>query len=410
VRQLARDRAGQHTILNVALPSLARSLEATDSQLQWMVDSYILVFAGLLLIAGSLGDRFGRRRALFFGMAIFGVSSLWAAWAGSAGELIIARAAMGVGGAFIMPSTLSILTNSFHDAKERAQAIGIWTAVTGLGTVSGPTLGGWLLEHFWWGSVFLVNVPIAITCIVAGYWLVPKSRDPAAPRMDIVGAVLSVIGLTALVWSIIEAPARGWTSSAILAGFAFSAAALAAFGAWEMRVAEPMLNMRYFRDPRFSAASLSLGLVFFSLFGVIFFLTQYLQFVLGFSPLEAGLRLFPVAMLVFGAMVATKAAERIGTKIVVTVGLTVVASALWLLSTATTESGYGLVATVLALLGFGMGTVMAPATEAVMGSLPKAKAGSVRRSTTPFVRSVEPWAWLSSAASCPRCMSVGLAT
>jgi EmrB/QacA subfamily drug resistance transporter len=274
-----------------------------------------------------------------------------------------------------MPSTLSVLTNSFRDPKERAKAIGIWAAVSGLGIVFGPTIGGWLLAHFWWGSVFLVNVPVVVLGLIAGYWLVPESRDPSAPRLDIPGAVLSILGLTALVWSIIEAPTRGWTSTAVLGGFGFAAAVLGAFAVWEIRVAEPMLNLRYFRNPRFAAASLSTTLVFFALFGTMFFLSQYLQFVLGFSALQAGQRVIPVATLVVGAPIGMKLTEWIGTKLVVAGGLSVVATALWILSTTGTDSGYGHVAGVLALLGFGMGTVMAPATEAVMGALPKAKAG-----------------------------------
>jgi len=364
-----------NTILNVALPSLARSLDATSSELQWMVDSYTLVFAGLLLVAGSLGDRFGRRRALLFGLAIFGVSSLWAAWAGSAGELIAARAVMGIGGAFIMPSTLSVLTHSFRDSRERAKAIGAWAAVSGMGIVLGPTLGGWLLQHFWWGSVFLVNVPVAAAGIVAGFWLVPDSRDPSAPRIDVVGAVLSVVGLVSVVWSIIEAPSRGWTSGPVLTGLGVAAVFLTAFVAWELRVPQPMLNLRYFRNPSFAAASLSVTLVFFSMFGMVFFLTQYLQFVLDFSALQAGQRMLPIGALVLGAPIGIKLAGRFGNKVVVATGLSIVATALWILSGTGVDSGYGRIALVLTIMGFGMGFTMATATDAVMSALPQAKSG-----------------------------------
>src|SRR3954453_9596652 len=229
-----------NTILNVALPSLATSLRAADSQLQWIVDAYTLVFAGLLLTAGSLGDRFGRRTALFTGLALFGTASVWAAWSGSAEQLIAAREAMGIGGAFIMPATLSVLTNTFTDPTERAKAIGIWAAASGLGIILGPTLGGWLLERAWWGSGFLVNVPIALLAIVAGFWLVPESRDPAAPKIDVGGAVLSIAGLCTLVWSIIEAPQRGWTSASPLPGFTFPVLLLTGFAVYKTRVAEPM--------------------------------------------------------------------------------------------------------------------------------------------------------------------------
>ncbi len=364
-----------NTILNVALPSLATDLHAGDSQLQWMVDSYTLVFAGLLLTAGSLGDRFGRRTALFSGLAIFGVASIWAAWSGSAGELIAARAAMGVGGALIMPSTLSVLTNSFTDPKERAKAIGIWAAVSGLGIVLGPTLGGWLLGHFWWGSVFLVNVPVVVVGLVAGYWLIPESRDPAAPRIDVGGAVLSIAGLSTLIWSIIEAPARGWTSPPVLVGFGIAAILLVVFVKHESRIDEPMLNLGYFSDRRFAAGCVSVTLLFFALFGTIFFLTQYLQFVLGYSALEAGKGLIPVATMVVGAPLGIKLSEVLGERVVVPAGLMLVAGALGLLATTSMESGYGQVAMFLSVAGLGMGLAMAPATEAVMGSLPKDKAG-----------------------------------
>ena len=364
-----------NTILNVAIPSLATDLHAGDSQLQWMVDSYTLVFAGLLLTAGSLGDRFGRRTALFSGLAIFGVASLWAAWSGSSGELIAARAAMGIGGALIMPSTLSVLTNSFTDPKERAKAIGIWAAVSGLGIVLGPTLGGWLLGHFWWGSVFLVNVPVVVVGLVAGLWLIPESRDPAAPRIDVGGALLSIAGLSTLVWSIIEAPTRGWTSTPVLAGFAAAAVLLVGFVRHESRIAEPMLNLGYFSDRRFAAGSVSVTLLFFALFGTIFFLTQYLQFVLGYTALEAGKGLIPVATMVIGAPLGIKLSEVLGDKVVIPAGLTLVAGALGLLATTSMDSGYGQVAVFLSVAGLGMGLAMDPATEAVMGSLPKDKAG-----------------------------------
>ncbi len=359
-----------NTILNVAIPTLQHDLEPSASQMQWIVDSYMLVFAGLLLVAGSLGDRFGRRRVLLIGLIVFGAGSVLAAFSGSAAVLIASRALMGLGGAAIMPSTLSILSNVFS-GKERAKAIAAWAGVSGLGVAFGPVVGGLLLKHFWWGSVFLVNVPIVVAAIAAGLLLVPESRDPIVRRLDAVGAVLSVVGLTALVWSIIEAPSHGWTSAGVLGGFAFAAVAVAAFVAWELRSEHPMLPLRFFRNARFSAASVSIALVFFSLFGVIFFLTVYLQSVLGYSALEAGVRMLPVsAAIIFGSVLSTKLEPRLGTKIVVAAGLAVVAAALAILGQADVGSGYGLVALALAVLGVGMGLAMAPATESIMGSLP----------------------------------------
>jgi EmrB/QacA subfamily drug resistance transporter len=364
-----------NTILNVALPTLSRDLQASESQLQWIVDAYTLVFAGLLLTAGSLGDRLGRRRALVAGLAVFAGGSLWAAWSSSPGELMAARGVMGAGGAFIMPSTLSVLTNSFRDPAERTKAIGIWAAVSGVGIVLGPACGGWLLEHYWWGSVFLVNVPIALGAIVAARWLVPESRDPAAPRTDYLGAALSIAGLATLVWAIIEAPTKGWTSQPVLTAFALAAVLLTGFTVWERRAPEPMLNLTFLRSARFSAAAVSVTLAFFALFGSVFFLSQYLQFVLGYTPLETGVRVMPVATLVIGAPLAVGLSRRLGDKLVVAAGLALVSAALLLLATTSASDGYGHVAVVLITLGLGLGLAMTPATDAVMGSLPAAKAG-----------------------------------
>lgn len=363
-----------NTILNVALPTLVRELGASASQLQWMVDAYILVFAGLLLTMGALGDRFGRRRALSIGLLLFGLGSLGAAFSGSANTLIATRAAMGIGGALIMPSTLSIITNVFSGA-ERGRAIAAWAAVSGLGIIGGPVLGGWLLEHFWWGSVFLVNVPIVLIAVLAGYFLVPESKDPNATPLDPIGAGLSIVGLSALVYAIIEAPANGWTDPLILAGFAIAAVLLGLMVWWELRTPHPMLQMSFFRNPRFSAASASITLVFFAMFGTVFLIAQYLQFVLGFTPFEAGLRVMPVATLIVAAPLSARLTEKFGSKVVVTAGLVIVATALTILAAVDVEGGYGRVALALSIMGFGMGMTMAPATDSIMGSLPLAKAG-----------------------------------
>ncbi len=374
-----------NTILNTALPTIERDLGASASQLQWIVDSYMLVFAGLLLTAGSLGDRFGRRRALEAGMVVFGLGSLLSAFAESAGMLIATRALMGVGGALIMPSTLSILTNVFPP-EERGKAIGAWAAVSGLGIAIGPVSGGWLIEHFeGWSAVFLVNVPFVVAALVAGRALVPESKDPAAPRLDLRGFALSIAGLTSLVWAIIEAPARGWGDGLVLGGFGLAAVLLAAFIAWERRAAEPMLDLTVFRNPRFSASSLSITLAFFSLFGVIFALTQYLQGVLGHDALTAGLWVVPVAAgMVLGAGTSAKLVDRLGTKLVVAGGMTGIATGLLLFTGAGTDSGFLDIALNQVVLGFGTGLAMAPATDAVMGSLPleKASVGSAVNDTT----------------------------
>jgi EmrB/QacA subfamily drug resistance transporter len=365
-----------NTIVNVALPTLVRDLGTSISDLQWVVDAYTLVFAGLLLTAGSLGDRFGRKGALTLGLVIFASASAAAAFAGGVTPLIGARAVMGVGAALIMPATLSILTNVFTDARERALAIGLWSGVAGLAVALGPVTGGFLLDHFWWGSVFIVNVPIVIGALIAGRFLVPTSRNPLRPRIDVVGAGLSIVALGALVASIIEAPSNGWTDPLILAGFAVAVGAMIAFVLWERHVDEPMLDVRLFGNARFSAASVNVTLVFFALFGFIFLATQYLQFVLGYSAFDAGLRTLPFAgALMVMAPLSSKAVQWFGTKRVVVTGMLVFASGLVVASTSTVTSGYPRVMVAMILMGAGMGLSVAPATESIMGSLPLHQAG-----------------------------------
>jgi EmrB/QacA subfamily drug resistance transporter len=364
-----------NTILNVALPTIRTELDATSSQLQWIVDGYLLAFAVLLLIAGSLGDRFGRKRALVFGLVVFAIGSLFAAGAPGTSQLIASRALMGIGAAAIMPTTLSILTNIFPE-DERPKAIAIWAAVAGMGIAIGPTTGGWLIENYDWSWIFLVNIPIVIVGLVAGAVLIPESRDPAPKPIDYPGAALSIAGLTPIVWGLIEASERGWGDMLVLGAFAAGAAVLTLFVMWERRTTHPMLDVSVFRNLRFSAASLAVGFVFFALMGVVYFLTTYLQSVMGYSALEAGERMLPVAA---GMIATTKLSvvltEKIGTKIVVAIGMSTVAGALYVLSTCAVDTGYGRVAIALGMLGTGMALAMSPATESIMGSLPKSKAG-----------------------------------
>ncbi|HMK11444.1 MAG TPA: MFS transporter [Acidimicrobiales bacterium] len=370
-----------NTILNVALPTMAHAtneggLGATASQLQWIVDSYTLVFAGLLLTAGSLGDRFGRYRFLAIGLSIFGLGSLMSAMATSGTTLIFTRSLMGVGAAFIMPATLSIITNVFTNPAERGKAIGIWAGVSALGIGIGPITGGILLEHFWWGSIFIVNVPIVIAGLVLGYWLIPESKDPSHAALDPFGAVLSIAALGTILWSVIEAPTRGWTSPEILTGFVVGFVVLAGFLLWEVRSSHPMLDMHFFENPRFSAASGAITLVFLSMFGSLFLMTQYLQGVLGYSTVKAGAVLLPQAMtLMVLAPMSPIWVRRFGNKKVVAVGLTIVASSFVLFSSFQPNSSTLHIVLVMMLMAVGMANVMAPCTDSIMGSLPKAKAG-----------------------------------
>jgi EmrB/QacA subfamily drug resistance transporter len=364
-----------NTIVNVALPTLQSDLDAGTTELQWVVDAYILVFAGLLLTMGSLGDRFGRRGALAIGLSVMGIASILSSFANSADQLIATRALMGAGGAMIMPATLSIITNVFTDRRERAQAIAIWSATAGAAVAIGPVTGGWLLEHFWWGSVFLVNVPVVVVALVLGQLFVPTSRDPAAPPIDVPGALLSIAGLVVLVWAIIEGPG-GWTDPEILGGFALAAVLLGTFVLWERRTHFPMLDLSFFRNARFSAASAAIMLTFFAMFGSLFLLTQFLQSILGYTPLEAGIRLLPMAgVMMVVSPLSAKVVERIGSKVVVATGLSVAAVGLIMASRLTAGASYPEVLIALVVLAAGLALVMPPATESIMGSLPLAKAG-----------------------------------
>src|SRR4051794_23089583 len=370
-----------NTILNVALPTLSRAtsaggLGATASQLQWTVDAYTLVFAGLLLTAGSLGDRYGRYRFLAIGLATFGLGSLLSAFASSPEMLIGTRALMGVGGAFIMPATLSIITNVFTEPSERGKAIGIWAGVSAVGLGIGPITGGFLLEHFWWGSVFIVNVPIVIAGLILGYLFIPESSDPAHGKLDPIGALLSIVALGSILWAIIEGPSKGWTATPIVAAFVVGFVLLGTFFAWELHSKHPMLDMHFFQNPRFSAASGAITLVFLSLFGTLFLLTQYLQSVLGYSTVKAGAVLLPQAAVIMTfAPLSSVWVRKPGNKIVATAGLLTVTTSLLLFQTLQPDSSSWLIILITMIMGLGMANVMAPCTDSIMGSLPRAKAG-----------------------------------
>ena len=365
-----------NTILNVAIPSMIADLEASNSEVQWIIDAYTLVFAGLLLTAGSLSDRYGRKGALQAGLVVFAAASVAAAMSTTTLQLTISRALMGVGGALIMPATLSILANVFRDPRERARAIAIWAGCSGLGIAIGPVTGGLLLEHFSWSSVFWVNVPIAAVALLLGAVVIPTSRNRSHGDLDPLGALLSIGGLGAVLFGIIEGPARGWSDPLVLGAFVLGAATVAAFVRWELATSHPMLDLRFFKNPRFTAASTAITLTFFALFGALLLMTQYWQFVQGYTPLGAGVRMVPFAVtLMIAAPLSARAVEHLGTKRVVTFGLTVVAAALTALSFLSRTTPYPLSIVVLCVMSTGMGLTMAPATESVMGALPASKAG-----------------------------------
>lgn len=367
-----------NTIVNVALPTLSRDLDASTSNLQWIVDAYTLVFAGLLLVAGHLGDRFGRRRVLQVGLALFGLTSLAAASAGSTDQLIAGRAAMGAAAALIYPATLGLLSNIFTDSRERATAIGIWAGISGLAVALGPVSGGFLLEHYSWNSVFLINVPLVVIALVTGWRLLPESRDGHPGRFDLGGAVGSIAGIGVLVWTVIEAPNHGWTSITTILGLVSSALLLAVFVRWETCRTDPLLDVRLFTNARFSAASFAITAAFFGLFGFIFLITQYFQTVRGYDTLEAGLATLPFAIVV-GALspVAILLMKPLGTTRVVTLGLLLMSAGFVVAASSAVDSAYwGKIIGSMALMAAGLALTTGPATDAVMGALPRAKAGA----------------------------------
>ena len=365
-----------NTSLNVAIPTLSRELHATESQLQWVIAAYSLVFAGLLFTAGAIGDRFGRKGALQLGLVIYVCACLYAAWSRSTGELIAARATMGLGAAFIMPSTLSILVNVFPP-HERTKAIAIWAGVVGAAGAIGPVSTGLLLSRFWYGSVFLVNVPIIATALVAGWFLLPKSRDPLEADIDPIGAILSIIGIVALVYGLIEAPGHGWASTTTLVAFGVAAVVLLAFVLWELHTETPMLDIRYFRNPAFSTGTGGMILIFMAMYGLIFLLTQYLQLILGFTPLGTALRLLPMAVIMLVvAPLTPRLSARFGANKTVAAGMLLAALSMFLFRLTTPHTPYIAVAGMIACLNAGFALSMSPMTAAIMSAVPSRRAGA----------------------------------
>ncbi|MFG2882851.1 MFS transporter [Streptomyces sp. NPDC048297] len=365
-----------NTVLNVAIPSLTRELHADTSDIQWMINAYSLVQSGLLLTAGSAADRYGRKKMLIAGLVLFGIGSLAAGLADSTAQLIAARAGMGVGGALLLTTTLAVAMQIFAP-EEQPRAIGIWSAVNALGFATGPLIGGFVLDHFWWGAIFLVNIPVAALGLVAVVALVPESKSPRGDRPDPPGALLSTVGMACLVFAIISGPHHGWTSSRVLAPAAVAVVVLGLFGFWESRVEGPMLDLRFFRNRRFTGAVAGAVLITFGMGGALFLLTQHLQLVLGYEPLEAGLRTAPLALVVvllnFTGLSA-KWAARLGTPVSVAVGM--VLMSLGLVSVAELDST-GYTGTLLGLVLIGAGCAIAnPAmAHAIMSAIPPEKAG-----------------------------------
>lgn len=362
--------------LNVAIPTLSRDLHATESELQWVVAAYSLVFAGLLFSTGAIGDRFGRKGALQLGLLGFLVAAVLASMSTEMWQLIACRALMGAAAAFIMPSTLSIVVNVFP-AEERTKAIAIWAGTTGAAGAIGPVASGWLLGHFWYGSVFLINVPIIAVALVAGWFLVPTSRDPEEAKLDPVGAVLSIVGISSLVYALIEAPAAGWASTQTIAAFGIAVVVLALFVAWELRVDEPMLDMHFFRNPAFSSGTGGMILVFLAMYGVMFLLSQYLQLVLNYSALATALRLLPMApIMIVVAPLTPRLSARFGANRVVSGGMVLIAVGFGMLQQVGLHTGYPYLLLTFIPLVSGIALAMSPMTAAIMSAVPTRRAGA----------------------------------
>ncbi|MBK6014020.1 MFS transporter [Streptomyces sp. MBT53] len=365
-----------NTVLNVAIPSLTRELDASTADIQWMINAYSLVQSGLLLTAGSAADRYGRKKMLIAGLVLFGAGSLIAGLADSTGQLIVARAGMGVGGALLITTTLAVVMQIFTP-EEQPKAIGIWAAVNALGFATGPLLGGFMLNHFWWGAIFLINLPVAALALAAAIALVPESKSPRGDRPDLLGALLSTVGMAALVYAIISGPAHGWTSERVLLFAAVAVLFLAAFAYWENRVPYPMLDLDFFRDRRFTGAVTGVVLITFGMAGSLFLLTQHLQFVLGYGPLEAGVRTAPLALAIVAlnfSGLAAKWTAKLGAPRAIGLGMVLMSAGL--ASIAVVASG-GYAGTLAGLLLIGAGAAIAnPAmAHAIMSAIPPEKAG-----------------------------------
>ncbi|MDV6259795.1 MFS transporter [Rhodococcoides yunnanense] len=375
-----------NTIVNVALPTMGVQLQSSFSGLQWVVDAYTLSFAGLLLAFGHLGDRFGRRRVMSIGLVGIAAMSVAGAFAADLGQVIAARAAMGVFAAAVFPATLALIINIFTDVKERALAIAAWTAMAGFAIAIGPSAGGFLLQHFSWHSVFWINVPVALVVLVGVLVAVPESKASHVGRFDSVGLVLSLVGVTGLVWAIIEAPHLGWLSTISVVFYVLSALVLVVFVWWELRNPSPILDMRLFRIRRFSLPALAIGVAYFSMFGFLFMITQYFQGVMELSPLEFGVHTLPfAASIAVGAPVATVLAQRIGTTALIVTGLVIMSSGMLIAGQTKVDTPYfGPVLLSMVLMGLGLAIVQGPATESIMSSvmLDEAGAGSAVNDTT----------------------------